>query len=743
MGELGGTQARPRGWRLRSHLLLLAAVVTLPLVAGAAAAGWVAFVAYRQGFEDKLEGHAEAQALVVAAEIDRLLPVLAALGDVPIIGQASGPEEWADFYSRARRHAESLGTSFVVRRTLPDLALAFDTALPFGWHGASELHPVVREAAQRALESGRPVLSDLATDGEDGRPAAVLWRPIVREGTAIAVMGAVVDPGRLAARLAAHAEGRDFTLVVIDSRGRFVARSADHDSMVGRTVRSAYFNRAIELPRGLGRGPDFYGQPSTGAFRRVPGFPSWVVLAFAPDTAFDATWRRPFWLVLTGFAAALALALVGAAAVSRHLLRRPEPFGHVGAGHPVSAASTWLPAIQEFEEARERLDEAHAKRRAEAARADGERALLRSVIDSSGDAIFVKDLEGKYVLANETAARALGRALPDVVGHTDAEIWPAVAERNRAGDRAAIEAGRLTVSEDACPDPGGGPPRIFLTAKAPWLDGPSGRILGVVGIAHDITDWRTAEGRLRSAEAALQRLARRTTVAAMASGLAHELNQPLGAAAAYFGAAERMLAAQPGADPARQACGRAAAQVVRAGDILRRLRDFVGGAEQVRHNEDVVAVIREGVALALAGGAPECDVDVAWCVQGPVGEAAVDRVQIQQVVVNLMRNAMEAMAPNPIEERLVEIRLAGSADEVEVCVADSGPGLSGAVEADPFSPLRSEKPGGLGVGLSICRAIVEAHGGRIWAERREPRGARFRFTLAREAAAGMRVEDAA
>jgi len=215
----------------------------------------------------------------------------------------------------------------------------------------------------------------------------------------------------------------------------------------------------------------------------------------------------------------------------------------------------------------------------------------------------------------------------------------------------------------------------------------------------------------------------------MASTLAHELNQPLAAISNYLKGSRRLLedSKDPRAAAIQDALGKGAQQALRAGQIIRRLRDFVMRGETERRAERVAKLVEEASALALVG-ARERGVRLQSAIDPEVDEVIVDRVQVQQVLVNLLRNAMDAMQDSPRRVLTVSIVPKG-ADMVELAVADTGPGISEEIAAKLFQPFVTTKPHGMGVGLSISRTIVEAHGGTIWVEANEGGGAVFRFTL--------------
>ncbi len=239
-----------------------------------------------------------------------------------------------------------------------------------------------------------------------------------------------------------------------------------------------------------------------------------------------------------------------------------------------------------------------------------------------------------------------------------------------------------------------------------------------------------AERVLRNRELAelqseLIHVSRLTELGQMVSALAHEVNQPLTAAASYVRAGRRLVHASE-IGKADEALQKAVDQVTRASQVIQRLRQFVRKAEAQRGLEDVRQVVEEAAALALLG-AEGRGVHLEMDLAPDTPLVSIDKVQIQQVLVNLIRNAVEAMQAAPSRELL--IRTGMSADGmVEVSVADSGPGLAAEVRQKLFQPFVTTKAAGMGVGLSICRSIIEAHGGRMWLAD-GPGGADFRFTL--------------
>jgi two-component system sensor kinase FixL len=214
----------------------------------------------------------------------------------------------------------------------------------------------------------------------------------------------------------------------------------------------------------------------------------------------------------------------------------------------------------------------------------------------------------------------------------------------------------------------------------------------------------------------------------MASALAHELNQPLTAIINYLKAARRTLEmSQPGQiGRTQELMERASAQTARAGHIIRRLRDFVEKKEANRTNEVLNKVVEEALALGLVGVA-DTNVRVRLDFEAELTPVIVDKVQIQQVLVNLIRNSAEAM--QAVDTRELTITTARNGDAAQVRVSDTGPGVPEQVARRLFQPFVTTKEKGMGIGLTICQTIVEAHDGRIWMDQNPTVGTTFRFEL--------------
>ena len=363
-----------------------------------------------------------------------------------------------------------------------------------------------------------------------------------------------------------------------------------------------------------------------------------------------------------------------------------------------------------------------------------EQALLGSILATVPDALIVIDVRGQIVSFSAAAQRMFQYAESDVLGENISMLMPSPdRERHdgyidhylKTGERRIIGIGRLTSARrrDGSTFP------IELSVGEVQDEG---RPL-FTGFIRDLTESQQAERRVADLQAELAHASRVTAMGTLASALAHELNQPLTAIANYLEAGRDMLDADGPVDREllREAMAESASQALRAGEIIRSLREFIRRGETIRQPEPLRGLLAEGAALAFIGvDSRGLDMDIS--VDPRVDKVLVNRVQLQQVIINLTKNAVEAMAGSPARIlRLSAIPAPSPTDagRVEVIVADSGPGLAPEMSRTLFTPFTTTKASGMGVGLSISQTIVEGHGGRIWAEPSQWGGTAFHFTL--------------
>jgi two-component system, LuxR family, sensor kinase FixL len=357
-------------------------------------------------------------------------------------------------------------------------------------------------------------------------------------------------------------------------------------------------------------------------------------------------------------------------------------------------------------------------------------AQVKSILDTVPDAMIVIDERGIMQSFSSAAERLFGYSAAEAVGKNVKMLMPSpyrqehdgyLERYRRTGERKIIGIGRVVVGErrDGSTFP--------LELSVGEVKTANQRFF--TGFIRDLTERQESEARLQELQSELVHVSRLTAMGEMASALAHELNQPLSAIANYMKGSRRLLenSADERAAILREAMDKASEQALRAGQIIRRLRDFVARGESERRVEDVRKLVEEASALALVG-AKDKGVRVRFDFDPSIAFVLADKVQVQQVLLNLVRNAIEAMEDGERRELVISTAVAPE-DMVAINVADTGSGIAPEISAQLFQPFITTKRQGMGVGLSISRTIIEAHGGTI-APRPNPGGGTiFSFTL--------------
>ena len=358
-------------------------------------------------------------------------------------------------------------------------------------------------------------------------------------------------------------------------------------------------------------------------------------------------------------------------------------------------------------------------------------ADMRALLDAIPDAMFVFDAQGRLHSFSASAVALFGWSEQEITGRPVWDLFPATARDEIQTCMRAAEA----EGEDGC---FGGLRQLqgqrrdgsrFPMELAVSRRGTASERL-FTGFARDLTERFEEQRRFQALEADLMHLARLNAMGQMATTLAHELNQPLAAATNFMAASERLLD-QPSPDipVVTDALRSSVKQMRRAGDIIQQMRSFIAKREPARIREDLAEVVIEAVSLAMVGAD---GISLSYDIKPDLEPVVIDRVQIQQVVVNLVRNAREAMVGIECPALSIGVRRVGNL--MVVSVADTGPGVAPDMVPRILEAFVTSKPDGLGVGLSISRGIVESHGGTLWLEPAGGPGAVFSFTVSAVAA---------
>lgn len=353
-------------------------------------------------------------------------------------------------------------------------------------------------------------------------------------------------------------------------------------------------------------------------------------------------------------------------------------------------------------------------------------ALLQSVLDTVPDGLIVIDTHGTIQSFSRAAERVFGYEADEIIGRNVSVLMPAPdADRHDAymhrymttGERRIIGIGRVVIGRRKSGE------TFPMELQVGEVLTPSGRLF--TGFVRDLSERQARERKLAELQSQLIHVSRISELGQMVSALAHEVNQPLTAITNYVNGLRRLRSAD--VQPAFfQAVEKIQEQAERARTIIQSLRGFVKKDAPRRSVEDLSKLIEETALLALIGAYRSAKLSL--IIPEDASHVFVDKVQIQQVFLNLLRNAAEAMQDSPVQAVTVTANRIG--DRVSIRVADTGPGLPDTVRPSLFHPFTTTKSDGLGVGLSICRAIVEAHGGALaYVDNSTGQGAAFEFTL--------------
>jgi two-component system, LuxR family, sensor kinase FixL len=359
-------------------------------------------------------------------------------------------------------------------------------------------------------------------------------------------------------------------------------------------------------------------------------------------------------------------------------------------------------------------------------------ALLQAILATVPDAMVLIDEHCVITSFSAAAEKLFGYAENDVLGKNVNMLMPEphrsahdgyIQRYLQTGEKRIIGIGRVVEGQRA--------DGTVFPMELSVGEARTGEHRAFTGFIRDLTERHATEAQLQKVQSELIHASRLSAVGTLASALAHELNQPLTAVANYVSAGRDMIGeGKPETqEMLREALDEAAKEAVRAGQIVRRLRDFVSKGELDTQILSLAKLINDATTLGLVGAREQ---GVEWWIDidPDIDNVLADRVQIQQVMVNLMRNAIEAMHRSPTKHLVIRAR-SQRQNQVEISVSDTGHGLSDDMSGQLFKPFVSSKVQGMGLGLSICRTIVEAHGGKLSVAPNPDGGTIFRFTLTR------------
>ena len=356
-------------------------------------------------------------------------------------------------------------------------------------------------------------------------------------------------------------------------------------------------------------------------------------------------------------------------------------------------------------------------------------ARLAAIVASSMDAVIGKDLNGVITDWNASARDTFGYEPVEAIGRHISFLIPPDRIMEEEMIISQLKAGRRLDHFETVRLHKNGAELLVSLSVSPIHD-ESGHIVGASKIVRNITEKKRSEAHLQELQSELAHVARLSAMGQMSAAIAHELNQPLTAIVNYISAALRMLAAKDSSPQKRagalEAMEKASAQTLRAGSIIQHLREFVEKREAERGAENLNVVVEEAVALGFVG-AMDSNVKVEREFSPVPLPVRINRIQVQQVLINLIRNGIEAMNQSP--RRVMTLTTWRDGDLAFVEIRDTGPGLPPAVLAKLFQPFVTTKERGMGIGLNICQSIMEAHGGNIQAPTASEGGAVFRIRL--------------
>ena len=581
---------------------------------------------------------------------------------------------------------------------------------------------IERRSFDEAVRTRRPTVGDVVLEPVIQEHAVAVRAPVVRRDRVLYVISAILPARVFVEILMSQRLPADWVVAIVDSQNQHVARSRSQEKFVGKPVHKLLLDALGRSSEGWIRSETLEGQDIYASFSRSTKT-GWSVALGVPVEAVDGTLRRSTIGFVVAIGAALLAAFVIAALVSRRvadpLATLADAAPRIVRGEPVALSRAATSEVQGLATAlalasRERLA-------AESALGQTSR-LLQTVFEGTSDAVFVKDLDGRYVMINEAGARLLGRTVADVVGKADSEMFEPESVRHIAAqDREVTESGESKTFEHDATAAGTGSVRSYLSTKAPYRDA-EGHIIGLVGVSRDISIRKQVESlRVR----ALEREQAARTEAEQANRakdeflamLSHELRTPLNA---VYGWARMLRQGRLDTGTAARALEvierNASAQVQLIEDLLDISRVITGKMRLDVRPVDLPSVVA-GAVDSVRPAAEARGIKLGTQLDPAAGPVSGDPERLQQIIWNLLSNAVKF---TPRGGR-VDIDVAPTDGHVEIVVRDTGQGIAADVLPYVFDRFRqgdsssTRAHGGLGLGLALVRHLTELHGGTVTA----------------------------
>lgn len=683
---------RQAGVALSAFLARLIWLCVLPLMLLAA---WLAYDSVR-GQERWRDTQARNLARNTATTIDLFLEArINALNMLAASPLADDPAQWPDLYRDAQGFQRSFGSHVVFSDVGEPMRMLFNTRVPYGTALPDLPRPKGYAAAPAAVASGHPAVGDTFFGPIAGETVVAIAVPALRQGKVTHLLLTTLEARQLQQRIERQSLPEGWALSLVDGRGEVIAS---------------------RVPEGFDAQRDI---DASGRYTVRSAMSPWSVVVEIPRDAHRAPLLQTALALGLGVLGATLIGVLGGTLAGRRLGRS------VAALVPAPSTEMSQPDITEVAAARRLLDEISDRRTA----AETQLRKLSRVIEQTASTVVITDAEGVIEYVNPRFTETSGYAAAEVIGRRPSVLKSGhTTEAEYAVLWRTIRAGEVWHGEFHNRRRDG---TLYWEAATitPIRDG-DGRVTHFAGIKDDVTERKEMEAALKEMQVEAEQLMERHVASQTAAAIAHELNQPLIAVASYAEAALRLLrSGNPPPDKLRHAIEGSARQAQRAGQVVRELLAFMEVGEVRTEPVDLNDLVRTVLAQVETNVADGFRAQIT--LEPGLPPVCANRLQVEKVLANLVQNGHEAMrdagiGPHPM---IVTVRTGADGGMAQVTVRDSGPGIDEQAMRRIFDPFFTTKQHGIGMGLAISRAIIEAHGGQLWLEPDMGPGATFHFTL--------------